>query len=373
METYRLSSKLVEDNREFLIQTANDAKVSTVMSSVLVNGSIAETSKTPHPIEYTPGEVLSLVKSAHNDKKREVEAMLQSYRAVLRDGDAQTLYQLGTAFFYKSFLAEARQLFNAAIGVDTDYHQAYNYISMAELAGGNLDAAVRAARVAVDMRPGFADYHYNLGHAYLTMKSCRKAVNEFEEAIRINLYYGDAYFSLGLALLKNALMQEETSLFAGVLTRSVDNLKKASIIDPDYDNEVFAEGIKAVQGSDLPVGHALLSKVFQEKKERRFRELAAYYMKYVYAQDDLSEQTLNNRIQFLEDELKKNPSYVDLHVELASCHLNRARFAWQHGIEHYRKALDINPSLSKAGEILDAVEEESHKINAVVEKISEGC
>jgi len=40
------------------------------------------------------------------------------------------------------------------------------------------------------------------------MKSCRKAVTEFEEAIRVNLYYGDAYFSLGLALLKNALMQE---------------------------------------------------------------------------------------------------------------------------------------------------------------------
>lgn len=254
METYRLSSKLVEDSREFIIQIANDAKVSTVMSTVLVDGDVTEMSKTPHPIEYTPGEVLSLVKSAHDDKKREVETMLHSYRAVLKAGDAQSLYQLGTAFFYKSFLSEARQLFNAAIGLDADFHQAYNYVSVTELAGGNLDAAVRAAKVAVDMRPGFADYHYNLGHVYLAMKSCRKAVTEFEEAIRVNLYYGDAYFSLGLALLKNALMQEETSLFASVLTRTIDNLKKAAIIDPDYDTEVLAEGIKAIDGPPIRSG-----------------------------------------------------------------------------------------------------------------------
>ena len=372
METYRLSSKLVEDSREFIIQTANDAKVATVMSTVLVDGDVAEMSKTPHPIEYTPGEVLSLVKSAHDEKKREVEAMLHSYRAVLKVGDAQALYQLGTAFFYKSFLSEARQLFNAAIGLDADYHQAYNYISVTELASGNLDAAVRAAKVAVDMSPGFADYHYNLGHAYLAMKSCRKAVTEFEEAIRVNLYYGDAYFSLGLALLKNALTQDDTGLFASVLTRTTDNLKKAAIIDPEYDTEVLSEGIKAIEGSDLPVAYALLSKAFQDKKARRFRELAAYYMKYVYAHDDLSEPTLNNRIQFLEDELRKNPSYVDLHVELSTCYFNRARFAWQHGIEHYRKALDINPSLNKLGENLDIAEEESQNINTVVDKVSQG-
>ena len=243
---------------------------------------------------------------------------------------------------------------------------------LTEMAGGNLDAAVRAAKVAVDMRPGFADYHYNLGHAYLAMKSCRQAVSEFEEAIRINMYYGDAYFSLGLGLLKNALVQEETSLFAGILTRTVDNLKKAAIIDPDYDNEMLAEGIKAIEDSDLQVGYALLSKAFQEKRQRRFGELAAYYMKYVYAHNDLSEQTLNNRIQFLEDELKKNPSYADMHLELSMCYLNRARFAWRHAMDHYRKALDINPSLTKAEECLDLVEQESANVDAIVNKISEG-
>jgi hypothetical protein len=78
METYRLSSKLKEKDREYLIQTANDSNVGTVATVIYVDGVLTETVNCPHPADVQPQEVLSLVKMTHNEKKQEIETLLQT-------------------------------------------------------------------------------------------------------------------------------------------------------------------------------------------------------------------------------------------------------------------------------------------------------
>ncbi len=366
METYRLSSKLIEINREFLIKTSNDVKVNSVISTVYVNGEETETAKCPHPVEFSPEEILTLVKSKHSEKKAEVEVMLKCYNETMESGESERMFQLGTAFFYKKYSRESRELFNSAIALNPQFHQACNYLGMVELEMGDLNKAVEVSEKAVSMKPGFADYRFNLGHAYLAIKNCPKAVREFEEAISTNLYYADAYISLALAYLLNAIEQQNITLFQNVLTKTIDAVKKASIIDPFFDNEIHKDGLIAIEALDVEVAFAMFSKLLKNKKEKRDIELSDYYVKYLYSSDANDDKTLSHRINYLKEEIEKYPTYADLHDEISSCYLSLARNYWQNSLNHLQKALDINPSLDNINNLLEEAGKEIENINRVI-------
>lgn len=369
METYRLKSKIVENDKEFVIQTSNDVNLGTISSTVYVDQEVAEEVDYPYPQGMGPEEVLSLVKATHGDKKKELETLMQTYRKVISGSDSNMMYHLGTAFYYKRFYHEARELFQAAVTLNPEHHQAYNYLGMTHLTLGMAAEAVEFCTKAVQMRPGYADYRNNLGEALLANRSCRPAIKEFEEAIRINLYYSDAYLNLGLAHLLNRLVGSDSASSSCVVSSATDCFKKASLIYPDYNAINFEEGLQTLQGSDLKRAFSLFEKVRDTKKEKHRREFAAFYLKFALHPDWVSEEVINDRIRFLQAEIGKNPTYVDLYTELGRCLLERAKLSWQGGIEQYKKAVAINPSLAGVHQCLDAAEKEYDNVCQVLSKI----
>ncbi|MFQ5498113.1 MAG: tetratricopeptide repeat protein [Candidatus Zixiibacteriota bacterium] len=347
METYRLNSRLVESDREFIIQTSNDGQVGAVSSIVLVDGEIAEKTSRPHPHEVDPEEILSLVKQTHGAKKKELELLLQTYRKTLEEGNAEEMCRLGSAFFYKRFFVEAKRLFDCAAEIDPANHQAYNFLCMTYVTLGSPEKAIACGKEATQIQPGYADYHNNLGEAYLVANHCKEAAMEFEEATRINLYYADAYYNLGLALIANALRQQDTGLFTKLISRTTDFLRKAALIYTNYDSEIFNRGLAALKDSNLAEAYRLLASVREAKKEKHYREFAEFHMKFVLHPDWASEQAVTDRIRFLQNEISKNPTYVDLHSELGRCYLEQARVCWRKGIDMYRRTLEMNQSLSR--------------------------
>jgi len=371
MEAYRLNSKLVENNKEYYIKTTNDVSLGTVSSEVFINGALADTIMFPHPEQIQPEEVLSLVKNTHDRKKKEVETLLEAFQKTLDSSNAEQMLHLGLAFYYKRFFNEAKELFRGAIEINSDYHEAYNHLGQTELSLGNVHDAVEAAQTAVEFRPEYADYRNNLGEAFLAAKMYKQAALEFDRAININLYYSDAYFNYGLVLLLNALEKENMELFANFLSKSQDYFYKAQLIYPDYKTALFEKGLEALKEHDLKKGFRLLKQVCEEKKEHHRHKYAPYYMKYALHPNWVSEQAVEERIVFLQTEISKNPTYVDLYAELARCYLLQSRMLWKKGIEQYKKALELNPTLEqvekntgKANEVLDL-------INQVVKKILE--
>ncbi|HOP06885.1 MAG TPA: hypothetical protein PLF13_06290 [candidate division Zixibacteria bacterium] len=370
METYRLKSKLVENDREYVIQTSNDAGLSSVSSMIIINGDLAETVASPHPDDIESAEVLSLVRMKHDELKREIEVLLEAYRRILKDGNPQTMLHLAMAFYYRSFYEEACRLLRSATRIDNEFHQAFNYLCMAEIALENPREAVEAGQTACRLRPTFADYHNNLGEAYLEANACRQALTEFEEATRINLYYADAYVNTALALILNAINQDDQSLFAEVISRSTDCLNKAIVISPEYDSEQFRNGMIRLTQSDINGAYRLLRKARDDKRERHRQEFSTFYMKYVLYPEWASEGAVADRVKFLRSELEKNPNYVDLYSELGRCYLEQAKMAWRNGVEQYRKALEMNPSLTKAQISLEQATRASEQISIALKEIS---
>lgn len=370
METYRLSSKVIEDKKEFVIQTSNDAKIGSVLSNVYVNGKLTESSKLPHPVEFSSEEILSLVKSCHEDKKTEIELMLKAFHSAKAEGSPEMMSKLGAAFFYKGFVTEAQDLLHAAISIDSENDFAYSILARTEIETERYDLAVKYAHHTVEMKPAYPDYHYHLGVAHLFNGDGKHAGKEFSEAAKINLYYADAYFGMGLALILNAIQQDEKKLFANILSNSRDHIKKAAAIDPDYETEIFNEGIKALDISSLESAFNLFKKVYYLKKEKRNSQLASYYMKFVYSQNDLSDTTITNRVEYLKSELEKNPDFADLHSEISFCYLNRAKNSLLEAAKHYQKALNINPSLTSVEKNLEDVSEQLKNFSEILSKIN---
>jgi tetratricopeptide (TPR) repeat protein len=371
METYRLSSKLNEEKNEYLIQTANDANQGAVSTSVYVNGVLAETVNCPHPVQVKPEEVLSLVKVTHGDKKREVETLLQAYRQVIKSGNPEMMYQLGTAFYYKGFYGESRKLFRGAVDISPEYHQARNYLGMTELALGSIQEAKEAAAKAAEQRPGYADYHNNLGIAHLADNACREAIAEFERAISINLYYAEAYFNLGLALILEAILHPGREEWSVVSAKIRDYFHKAALIHTNYRIPQFETGLTAVTNKDLKRALDIFKGIRDAMRETNRRQFAAFYMKLALFPDLASEKAVADRIHFLESELHRNPTYVDLQAELSLCYLEQAKLIWQKGVDQYRKTHELRPSLQRVRFALEEAEKINEDLGIVVKKITE--
>ncbi|MGD8921626.1 MAG: tetratricopeptide repeat protein [Candidatus Zixiibacteriota bacterium] len=371
METYRLSSKLNQEQTEYLIQTVNDTNRGAVSTMVYVNGALAETINCPHPAQVKPEEVLSLVKLAHTEKKKELETLLQTFRRVMDSGNAELMYQLGTAFYYKSFYTEARELFGAAAKIKRDYHQAINYLGLTELELGNIEQAINSARDAVQMRPGYADYLNNLGEALLSDNRTRQAIEAFERAIGINMYYSEAYFNLGLAHTLEALLHPQAMIWEDRLARIKDNFHKAALIYAEYRTQEFDAAVESVVKQDLSQALTVFKKIRELRRETSRRELAAFYMKLALFPEWASEKVVADRIQFLEREINRNPTYVDLQAELSLCYLEQARMIWQKGVEQYRKTHELNPSLRKVRFSMEEAEKTYEDIGITLRKITE--
>ncbi len=372
METYRISSRLKENDREYLIQTTNDASKGSVLTAVFVDGMQTETVDCPHPDEINPQEVLALIKTTHGEKRQELETLLKAYQEVMERGDPNTLYQLGTAFLYKRFYREAVELLSVAVRCRDDYHQAWNHLAISCLGQGLIDDAVEAAEAAVRCRPGYADYRNTLGEAYLAVNSPSRAIVEFEQAIGINLYYGDAYFNLGLAYTLDAVNLKDREGASNLVERARQCLHKASLICADYkDHRDYSEGLKALENHDFGRALAILKGIRETRKERHRREFADFHMRFVLNSGWVTEEAITERIRFLENELEKNPGYVDLQAELAHCYLEQARLVWQKGVQQFKKTTELNPSLTRVAASLQVAEEARKTINEAVKRIGE--
>lgn len=368
METYRMSSKLREQEREYLIQTANDVTRGAIATTIFVDGTPAETIQCPHPQEILPDEILNLVKSTHYEKKQEIELLLQSYRRVLQDGHPLTMHQLAVMLYHKGFLYEAQELLHQATRINPELHQSFNQLSIVELLMGRPHQAVESAERAVAMRPNFADYHNNLGEALLSAGESLRAISQFEQAVAINLYYADAYFNLGLAWLHQAMSSAQPQIMIG---RVADAIRKACLIYPEFSGQMLESGLASMKEHHLARSFEVFSSIRDSRREARRHELAAAYVQTSLLPEQLTERSLQERISVLTGQVSRYPIYPDLQAELGQAFLEMAKLACGRSVQHFRKAVELNPSLTHNLTAYERAEEILENLDKLLGNVSQ--
>ncbi len=372
METYRLNSRVASNDREYLIQTVNDTNNHQIRSSIFSEGQLLETIEEnvyPHMPEQ---ELLELVKTAHKERKEEVENLFDRYKEALQSNDIEHIDYLGMALMYKRMYNEAESLFRRAVSLRPDLHEPTNHLGMVLMTLHKYPEAVEIFGQCVQAQSKFADYHNNLGEAYLAIGSCKRAMIEFDEAININIYYGDAYFNKALAYILNSIRREDFKLFSEATDKTLEMIERAIVVCPEYQDKNFEEGKRLLTDGDLDGAYAKFVTARDHKKERRFKEFSNVYLKFMLAADKVDEKMLRRRIESLKDAIAKNPHYPDLHYDLAVAYTLMGRFVHSKAIKEYQEALKINPDFDRAKKSLRLAENEFRGFDVLVKAILKG-
>jgi tetratricopeptide (TPR) repeat protein len=353
METYRLSSKLRENEREYLIQTTNDVSQGAVATTVFVDGVRTDTYSCPYPDELSQADLLALVKQTHGDWKMELEGLLQACQRISEQGDSDAMFRLSTALYYRKFYREAADLLSGITRLNPEHHQTHHLLARTSLALGQTAEAVRSATEAVQLRPGYADYRNSLAEALLTAGAVAEAIAELEAAISINLYYGEAYFNLGLARTFEVSRTNDPEQRNKGVERSADCFKKAQLIHPELGDQTdYRDGLNALANRDFAAALNLLKRVRESYREYRRREFMAANRRILMPDDSLTGEALNEQIRSLRDQLASHPNYLDLQTELARCYFELAGRMWDQGIEECRRIVETHPGMTQVAEAM---------------------
>jgi len=204
----------------------------------------------------------------------------------------------------------------------------FNILGAAHLGLRNLDGAIAGFSKAVQIRPGFAPAHNNLGVVLKDRGRLPEAIASFSKAVQLKPDFAEAYNNLGIALKNQGRFKEAVASFG-----------KALQLKPGYAEAYNGLGT-ALQG------------------QGRLDEAIASYDKALQINPDLAE-VYNNRGAALKDKrrldeaiadfgkaLRIKPDYFEAHNNLGLVLQGRDRL--DDAIASFRQALQIKPDYAEA-------------------------
>ena len=159
-------------------------------------------------------------------KFEEAEA---SYRQAiaLKPDFAKALLNLGNTIknLGRERLEEAEALIKQAIALKPDFALAHNNLGGTLKELGKLEEAATSVRQAIILESGFAEAHNNLGGILQELGKLEEAEASLKHSITLRPNYASAYGNLS-----------KTLYIKGDLDSAIENMQKASNIDPDKKN-----------------------------------------------------------------------------------------------------------------------------------------
>lgn len=180
------------------------------------------------------------------------------YRQILAldSGHADALHLLGVVFHQQGQNEVAAELIGKAIkinGTDPLYH---NHFGIALYGLGRFADAISAYKISVDLKPDYAEAHYNLGAAFLDQGSWGDAAFSFSLALALNPALARAHCNLGIALLG----QGRSDLVMAHYNQGVAFLDRGK-----PDEAVAAFGLSLAIKPDLVEGHYNLGNAYLDQ------------------------------------------------------------------------------------------------------------
>ncbi|MBL4644248.1 MAG: hypothetical protein JKX80_00085 [Candidatus Pacebacteria bacterium] len=127
-------------------------------------------------------------------------------------------------------LEDAQVYAQSALGLKSNYTDAYYLLSQISIREGNVLKAIESTEAAVLLQPGNAGLLFQLGILHYSVGAYDKVVPVLERAIAINLQYSNALYFLGLAYDKVDNSQGALAAFERIAALNPENTEVQSII-----------------------------------------------------------------------------------------------------------------------------------------------
>jgi tetratricopeptide (TPR) repeat protein len=128
--------------------------------------------------------------------------MLWQRTLVSTTGNFLARNNLGNFYFHSGKLEDAIEQYRKAVEIKPDYADAHFNLAVALLQKEDTNGAMAQYQEALAINPAAADVRYNLGNALFAQGDWEQAVEQYRKAVEIKPDYADAHVGLGVVLLK---------------------------------------------------------------------------------------------------------------------------------------------------------------------------
>ncbi len=373
MQKFSLETKICFKKREYHHRTSNNAFENKVISSLFEGGEVVSSREIPYDHGMGEESVFELVKSVHETEKSELESLVRISSRLSDDNHAEDHSKLGLAFLKRNMYKEAIDEFMQAINKDAQLAEAHNNLGMACRELGMYEEAEEVYTRATNLAPEYADFHNNLGGIYLKLKKCKKAIQQFEIAIELNPYYGEAHYNLGIAYMVNALEKEEYEYATSLCERTMKELETATRINPSYETREFHSGKQKLEDGDVE-GALKEFRLFLDSTptQQGFDLPLDFYLRFLYDEENLDEESILQYAKALEGMLEKNPNYADLRNYLGIAYTILCRYVNSKAVNQFQLALENNSNYRSAIRNLKLAENDSKGFHLLLNAILRG-
>ncbi|RLD15677.1 hypothetical protein DRI50_03710 [candidate division KSB1 bacterium] len=353
------NDNVVVGDRTFHIQTATNKSKGVVRCEVFEKGRLITTREMKYERrkkakpEASEDHVHAFVKDVHVSTVDELKFLFKVAQRINKAPSTSSLIKLGLLFLKHNLIADAIKAFKKVLNIEPTSNRAMILLASTYIKLNRNDAAIELLERVVKSGYSYADVYNKLGLAYLNKKHFAKALNYFQEALRINPSYSEAQYNAAITYLQSVLNDPDSSYLPPPsirLERARQLLQKAGMQNKNFTEKIQKEIEQLLDRKEL----AQAIQILYNQRDRLFPMdttsliSTSFYLKFMYDGVRLTEKEIRQYEQELKEAIEYNPEYADLWNSLGIVHLIQCRNLFMQALNEFDRALEINPSYEKA-------------------------
>src|SRR5262249_28791406 len=349
IDSYDHRSEILSSGTKYYVQSSLIPSQRVVVTSLFHEGGLLTRQNAGYDGSVTGDALRGLVRRLHDEYRVRLTSLLDLRERLKKDVDARAHLRLGEALYRQRLYREAMAEVIRAIKLGLEDAGAYSILGNCLLALGDSEKAMRAFQKGLELAPGYADLHNDLGVAHLKLERCKEAAASFERALECNRYYQAALLNLAIALSLNVVLKQDYELSRDLRNRLRRLLELNLQLKPQLDGEDFRTAMSALDTERYDLVYEKLDAIKRELDTVASNDLSLeLYLILKFRAEELSEEDIDALVERLKIALESNPGYADIQNDLGVLYAAKCKIFIDKAHDSFRQALQTNPGFRKA-------------------------
>ena len=349
IDTYDHRSEILSSGTKYYVQSSLIPSQRMVVTSLFHEGSLLTRQNAGYDGAVSGDALRGLVRRLHDEYRVRLTSLLDLRERLKKDVDAKAHLRLGEALYRQRLYREAMAEVIRSIKLGLEDAGAYSILGNCLLALGDSEKAMRAFQKGLELAPGYADLHNDLGVAHLKLERCKEAAASFERALECNRYYQAALLNLAIALSLNVTLKQDYDLSRDLRNRMRRLLELNLQLKPQLDGEDFRAAMSALDTDRYDLVYEKLDAIKRDLDTVASNDLSLeLYLILKFRAEELTEEDIDALVERLKVALESNPGYADIQNDLGVLYAAKCKIFIDKAHESFRQALQTNPAFRKA-------------------------
>jgi len=349
VESYDHRSEVLSSGTKYYVQSSLLPSQRLVVTSPFHEGSLLTRQNSSYDGTVNGEALRSLVRRLHDEYRVRLTSLLDLRERLKKDVDAKAHLRLGEALYRQRLYREAMAEVIRSIKLGLEDAGAYSILGNCLLALGDSEKAMRAFQKGLELAPGYADLHNDLGVAHLKLERCKEAAASFERALECNRYYQTALLNLAIALSQNVVLKQDYDLSKDLRQRLRRLLELNLQLKPQLEGDDFRAAMNALDTEHYELVYEKLTAIKRDLDTIASNDLSLeLYLILKFRAEELSEEDIDALLERLKIALESNPGYADIQNDMGVLYAAKCKIFIDKAHESFRQALQMNPAFRKA-------------------------